>query len=659
MAVHDWLSSWSVWFWHLVANHLWQSTLFALFVFALVTLLRKSPARARYTIWLIALAKFALPAAGLIVLFYKLGFDFSALLDHNPASETVINQVAEPMPYVYTESFNDEIAVQKHNEIYCGLTILWFIGFVALLGYWIGQRRTFAFAVKAGEFVWQGKEADSLKRVKSWLLIKRDVRLIVSSQIAEPGVWGTIRPIIILPETIAETLSEAELDAVMMHEMIHLMRRDNLVSTIQMFFCCLFWFHPLVWFIDKRLLIERESACDETVIELGGAHGIYAASLLKVLKFCLGIRVVGVSAASGSDLKRRIEKIMANEVKPKLALSHRAIICVVALAVTLFSIAAGMLSRHQVAAQEHKASLNAGDVQVGILGGVPSGVPGGVAGGIPGGVEGEFQDGNWQLTQDVIKELENAPAADLQFTNKQDAPLTITEASIRAVPYATYRKQGENLAHAKKVFAVRFTVKLTNSTNRLIKAVVLDFRTGDDDHLTYFETVKPHIEPYGTYTFIPKRFSTIMDDPNTLTARVIGVIFVDNEVWGKVPPPPPPAPPPPAPAPDEPSAAPASPLPPGEVKIVRKSGGTMIGSVIQRVEPLYPPEAKAVQVSGSVVVEVRVDEQGRVMSARALSGHPLLRDAALDAARQWVFKPTSLQGEPVKVIGTITFNFAL
>jgi len=94
-------------------------------------------------------------------------------------------------------------------------------------------------------------------------------------------------------------------------------------------------------------------------------------------------------------------------------------------------------------------------------------------------------------------------------------------------------------------------------------------------------------------------------------------------------------------------------------KIIRKSGGVLQGSATRRVEPAYPPLAKAARISGSVVVEVTLDEEGGVISARAISGHPLLKDAAVDAARGWKFTPTKLQEVPVKVIGTITFNFNL
>ncbi len=92
-------------------------------------------------------------------------------------------------------------------------------------------------------------------------------------------------------------------------------------------------------------------------------------------------------------------------------------------------------------------------------------------------------------------------------------------------------------------------------------------------------------------------------------------------------------------------------------KIIRKSGGVFQTSATRRVEPVYPPLAKAARVSGTVVVEVTVDEEGNVISARALSGHPLLKDAAVSAAKGWKFSPTMLSGVPVKVIGTITFNF--
>jgi protein TonB len=89
------------------------------------------------------------------------------------------------------------------------------------------------------------------------------------------------------------------------------------------------------------------------------------------------------------------------------------------------------------------------------------------------------------------------------------------------------------------------------------------------------------------------------------------------------------------------------------------SGGVLNGKAISRPMPAYPPIARAARAQGTVSVQIIVDESGNVMSASALSGHPLLQQAAVDAARQATFAPTRLSGRPVKVSGVITYTFVL
>ncbi|HEX8559147.1 MAG TPA: energy transducer TonB [Pyrinomonadaceae bacterium] len=109
-----------------------------------------------------------------------------------------------------------------------------------------------------------------------------------------------------------------------------------------------------------------------------------------------------------------------------------------------------------------------------------------------------------------------------------------------------------------------------------------------------------------------------------------------------------PPPPPPAPTP--------KPEPPKKTTV---SGGVLNGKAISKPQPAYPPIAKAARASGTVTVQILVDESGRVVSASAVSGHPLLQQAAVAAARQARFSPTLLSGQPVKVSGVITYNFVL
>jgi len=94
-------------------------------------------------------------------------------------------------------------------------------------------------------------------------------------------------------------------------------------------------------------------------------------------------------------------------------------------------------------------------------------------------------------------------------------------------------------------------------------------------------------------------------------------------------------------------------------KKITVSGGVLQGSAIKRVQPPYPAIAKNARASGAVQVQILISETGEVIDATVIAGHPLLRDAALQAARQWLFKPTELSGVAVKVQGILTFNFSL
>ena len=91
----------------------------------------------------------------------------------------------------------------------------------------------------------------------------------------------------------------------------------------------------------------------------------------------------------------------------------------------------------------------------------------------------------------------------------------------------------------------------------------------------------------------------------------------------------------------------------------RISEGVLAGKALHREKPVYPAIARAARAGGPVAVQVTISEEGRVIDVVALSGHPMLRAAALAAARQWVFTPTLLSNVPVKVQGILTFNFTL
>jgi TonB family protein len=105
---------------------------------------------------------------------------------------------------------------------------------------------------------------------------------------------------------------------------------------------------------------------------------------------------------------------------------------------------------------------------------------------------------------------------------------------------------------------------------------------------------------------------------------------------------------------ETPPVEPPPPLPEDPEKV---SESVLQGSVITKVNPVYPPSARKMNATGTVEVEVTISEKGLVVDATAISGHFALRSAAVEAARKWVFKPAIFSGVPVKIKGVLTFTF--
>ena len=114
--------------------------------------------------------------------------------------------------------------------------------------------------------------------------------LYQSTRISTPMAVGFVHPIILVPEGFADRLNAAEFDQIAAHERAHIRRGDNWTNLMQKFIEAVMFFHPAVWFIAKRLNLERESACDDCVVHSTGAVKPYAACLAKVVE---------VTAASG------------------------------------------------------------------------------------------------------------------------------------------------------------------------------------------------------------------------------------------------------------------------------------------------------------------------------------------------------------------------
>jgi bla regulator protein BlaR1 len=183
------------------------------------------------------------------------------------------------------------------------------------------------------------------------------LRLVSSTAKLEPGVFGIFRPALWLPAGIADRLNDAELEAVLAHELCHARRRDNLTAAVHMAVEAIFWFHPLVWWLGARLTEERERACDEEVVRMGGEPQVYAESILKVCEFYLASPVACAAGVTGGELKKRIEGIMTNRFTRELSYGKKMLLTVVAMLAVAGPIVISLTNPARSRAQSQTAPL--------------------------------------------------------------------------------------------------------------------------------------------------------------------------------------------------------------------------------------------------------------------------------------------------------------
>ena len=362
-------------FGRLAANHLWQSTAFAAVAVLLALTLRANHARARYWLWLAASVKFLVPFSALAAIGATLG---RWLLPATPASRfpLVMEQIVQPFtPLRYPALPVAAPAPPTASLLPALLLALWFCGFLAVLLYaWMRWRRV-AAAVRSSTPLTEGREMEAWGRLaarqpagrlpigprgdyqspRSLASCPTALRLVSSTAKLEPGVLGIFRPILWLPAGIGDRLDDAELEVILAHELCHIRRRDNLLATVHMVVEAIFWFHPMVWWLGARLEEERERACDEEVVRMGGEPQVYAESILKVCEFYLASPVACAAGVTGGELKKRIEGIMTNRFTRELNFGKKLLLAVMATAVLAVPIVIGLMNPARSRAQAQTA----------------------------------------------------------------------------------------------------------------------------------------------------------------------------------------------------------------------------------------------------------------------------------------------------------------
>lgn len=298
-----------------LADHLWQSTWFALAACALAVLMRKDAAKVRYWIWFAASLKFVIPFSLLTLL----GSQFVVQARDEHALLPLVKDVVAPL----TATIELEPIETNSGRL---LIVLWALGSAVILVrwcvHWLRARALVASSVPCASYA--------------------GVPLHRSTAILEPCVVGIREPVLLVPANLGAALSRQQFDAVIAHELWHVRRHDNLTASIHQVILALFWFHPLVWWIGGQLLATREHACDEGAIEEGSERSTYAQALLRVCEHSVQSRLTCVARAVGGDLKMRIRSIMAQRSLPRWWLARRTLLATMLIVCAAVPVAAGV-----------------------------------------------------------------------------------------------------------------------------------------------------------------------------------------------------------------------------------------------------------------------------------------------------------------------------
>lgn len=340
-----WKESWSA----AIVNHLWQSTLAMLVAWLLTLVLKRNQARTRYWIWMAASLKLLVPFSLLTAIGDWLRPSSMSPIE-SPQLASAIVKMAHPLlqspqnPGSFTIAFAEPATVASaplHGNPFPEILVaLWLCGSLFLLLRWSRDWR----AIRR------------MLRSASPTSLPMAVPVFSTSTMIEPGIVGIFHPVLLLPEKIVDRLPAPQLRSILAHESCHVRRRDNLTAAIHMAVEAIFWFHPAVWWIERRLIEERERACDEAVLELGNDAEVYAEGILNVCKLYTEAPIACMSGVTGSELKQRMIRIMTKQGALRLDLSRKLLLSAVGIAAISVPVVFGLLHITEVRAQSAPAN---------------------------------------------------------------------------------------------------------------------------------------------------------------------------------------------------------------------------------------------------------------------------------------------------------------
>jgi TonB family protein len=560
---------------------------------------------------------------------------------------------------------------------------LWAVGLVVFLG-----RLNYGLVV-AGRLKSSGTEPafaellNVFEALQERLGVKSAVGLVQSTVVQVPTVIGWLRPMVLVPVGCFMGLSSIQVEALLAHELAHIRRHDYLVSVLQSVVEALLFYHPAVWWVSRQVRRERECCCDELAVRVSGDRLGYARalSLLEERRPLLPALALG---ANGGVLTMRIKRLLGRNEEMAPGNLAWALVLTVAIAGS-----AGVIGRFAYAQERPPARVSvAGQTSQGASSAETQAertLPRDEARRQVEAAEEQVREAErqareaqrrmaqaWRASDSAERGVE-VSAADGEKLKEAQKRLQDAEKSLSS---DAFRRQMEGIRRlfdspefkqqieqaGRQIDGPEFRKQMERMKERInspqfkaqIKAsrAAVDKQSGDfkNDLQAHRDAARKQTEAYQMQADELQRWMKEFDTPQQ-RKRLADIRAAQLSELAK---------------PQDPAAAqttnPSATARPSIQVLpapVRVSPGVMAGQMVSRVDPVYPPEARAAGVQGAVVLHAVIDKGGLVQSITVVSGPPMLAQSALDAVRQWTYKPYLLNGQPVEVETTINVNYTL
>lgn len=303
-----------------ILHSLWQITLLWIVLVAVLRLWPKASSAVRYALAIAALTLSVLTTGATAVYEWQ---------SHAPGEEIFVMPAgASPQTmhslYIKVKQTLVSSALDTLNAAAPILAWLWFAG-LAVMGARFGGSFFYLTRLRAPENLtaippaWERE----LKRLSTALGLKRDVAMATSSRISSPLTLGSMSPMILLPAGLLSGLSAAQIEAILVHELYHIKRRDYAINIAQAFVEVVLFYHPAVWHINSIIREERENRCDDQTLAFCGDALVYALALTQIqetnilTKPILAMSATGNTTGSFTNRIKRLFNIYPNPAQAR------------------------------------------------------------------------------------------------------------------------------------------------------------------------------------------------------------------------------------------------------------------------------------------------------------------------------------------------------